>query len=103
MTSIVRGTTPTITFEFSSVDVSLITVAYLTIKNATTTVLSKDITSATKTATTMSWTLSQQESFLLTAGQVVNVCCDWKLSTGTRGRSVVLPCKVEDTGKGEVI
>lgn len=104
MDEIIRGTTPTITFSFSSVRPSDISAAYLTISGIyNTDSVSRDLDSATVSSDSLSWTLTQEETLRLTAGGPVQVLCDWKLSDGTRGRSKAATLKIGDTGKNEVI
>lgn len=103
---LVRGTTPTFEIIFNTVDVNDIVVAYLIFKSGTVTVLEKDLSTATVGEKSLTWTLSQEESFLVGKGNLarhVDVVCDWKLSDGTRGRSKVAPCVIELPGKNEVI
>lgn len=106
MNAIIRGTTPTIMFAFETIDPAAIVAAYITIKSITdldTPIVQKDYSSATLGATSISWTLTQTESLQLTAGDTVNIYCDWLLDEGTRGRSQVATCRVYETGKDEVI
>ena len=103
MAELIRGTTPTIKIAFKTIDTSAISVAYLCFKRGTATILEKSLESAIVQPGYISWTLTQQESFRLAAHQNIQVMCDWKLASGTRGRSTVLSCKIEPTGKNEVI
>ena len=106
MNALIRGTTPTITFKFDTVDPADITVAYLSIKNVTnlaTSLITKALSDATVGDDTVSWTLTQSETLTLPAGESMNIYMDWKLANGTRGRSVVVTCLVYETGKEEVI
>lgn len=100
--SLIRGTTPSITFTFDDIDASLISVAYLIMRQAGSKVIEKDITSATIDENTLTWSLTQEESLLLSLTPV-EILCDWKLSSGVRGRSEIISCMVEDSGKNEVI
>ena len=103
---LVRGTTPSFEITFNTVSVSDIVVAYLVFKSGGKIVLEKDLTTATVGDKTLTWTLSQEESFLVgrsNSVRHVDVVCDWKLSDGTRGRSSVAPCIIELPGKNEVI
>ena len=100
---IIRYTTPTVIFSYSDITVSSITKAYLTIKQRNNEIITKDITTATVGSSSLSWTLSQAETALLTAGVPAQICCDWLLNDGTRGRSDIKTEQVENTGKAEVI
>ena len=81
MATIIRGTTPTITFNFSDVTVSSIEVAILSIKQAEKTIIEKTLTEAVVGETSLSW----------------------KLNDGTRGRSKFLTVDTGEAGKDEVI
>ena len=105
MNAIIRGTTPTITFTFDTVDTSNITEAYITIKSVNdldTAIVQNSLATATVASGSISWDLSQTDPFKLTAGDTVNVYCDWKEGT-VRGRSQVATCRVFETGVDEVI
>lgn len=104
MNEIIRGTTPTITFSFSSVRPSDIAVAYLTITGLySDLVIERELDSATVASDGISWTLTQEETLLLDVGMTVKVLCDWRLSDGTRGRSKAATYMVGETAKNEVI
>lgn len=103
MAEIIRGTTPTIKFVFNTIEVASITAAYFLIKNGQKIIIQKDLSSATTDTNSLSWKLTQEESFLLSAGATVSIMCDWKLADGTRGRSKIESYKVAPAGKGEVI
>ena len=108
---IIRYTTPTIRFEFSDINVTDISVAYLTFRQGNQVVIERDLSTAevvhtedgqTVTANYISWTLEQTETKNLSKMTAI-IYCDWKLSDGTRGRSHKLSTPVEDTGKQEII
>ena len=108
---IIRYTTPTLKFEYSDVNVTDITDAILSLKQLNSTIIERDLTTATvvhetvgsTTVNYISWTLTQLETSKLPKGTTVQIYCDWKLEDGTRGRSKVLSEPVEDTGKQAVI
>lgn len=102
MSNIIRGTTPTIKYTFSTVSVSDITAAYLTIVMNGSTLLEKDLTQATIDSDSISWTLTQQESLAMT-GSKVTAMLNWKLNDGTRGASTRTALFVEKNDKEEVI
>lgn len=105
MADIIRGTTPTITFTFSAVEVSDIAVAYLTLKQGAV-LVEKDIAAALIDAenNTLSWTLAQEDTLKLAATTVrAAAICDWKLASGIRGRSSIASFTVSEAGKDEVI
>lgn len=101
--AIIRATTPTIIISFSTVDVSQIEVANLYIKQRGTAVITRDISTATVGESTISWTLTQAETLLLSEKSRALIVCDWLLSDGTRGRSYEVNETVENSGKNEVI
>lgn len=101
--SIVRGTTPTIKFKFSSVRVADIVVAYLVLKTFEREIVERDKESAEIGDDYIAWTLTQEETLRLNAGNTVKIFCDWKTADGTRGRSTIGRFDVEETGKTEVI
>ena len=97
MITIIRGTTPTIKYKFKSIDVSEITVAYLTIKRGNEVILTRDIATAhiesnateTNDSATLggyiSWTLTQEETLGVYDGTSARIMCNWKIESGTRG------------------
>lgn len=101
--AIIRGTTPTITFTFSSVEVSNIQVAYLFVQQIDQTLIEKDISAATVDENSLSWELTQEETLSLKDRSRVKIFCDWRLASGLRGRSEVFETTVDNSGKNEVI
>lgn len=99
---IIRYTTPTLKFTFSEIDVADISTAFLVIKQNDRTVLERGMDSATAAESSLSWTLTQEETGSLCKSEV-SIVCDWKLNDGTRGRSKVKTEKVVNSGKNEVI
>lgn len=100
---VIRGTTPTVIFTFTDVDVGEITKAILTLKQDCTTVVEKDLSEATVGENSLSWLLSQEETLALSPRISVLIVCDWLLSSGIRGRSKEFISKVGNPGKNEVI
>lgn len=103
MAQIIRGTTPTLIFQYSDITVSDITTAYLTIKQSGNTVIERDLTTATIGEDSISWELTQEETLELNGARQARVVCDWVLSSGIRGRSHTLDAEVGEPGKNEVI
>lgn len=101
--TIVRGTTPTIKFCFSTVDVNEIVVAYITVKQNKEIKIEKDISDALKDEKHIYWTLSQEDTLSLKSKTNAVITCDWKLNTGLRGKANELTAMVLDPGKDEVI
>lgn len=104
MDTIIRGTTPTIEFTFSTVKPADISVAYMIIKCDGRTILEKDKSEVSGTTSrTLQWKLTQEESLKLRVGSTVSIYCDWKTADGTRGRSKVGTYLIEESGKCGVI
>lgn len=102
MTAIVKGTTPTIYYTFSTVSVQNISVAYLTIKQFGEIVVEKDISSASIRESALAWTLTQEETLLLDVGSA-KIMLNWLLSDGTRGIGKETEVKIKNNHKDEVI
>ena len=103
MASIIRGTTPTIEFTFSDISVADITSAVLVIKQSGNIVFESPIENATRTESSLYWTLTQEQTLALASRRQATVVCDWLLSSGVRGRTNVLTCDVDEPGKDEVM
>lgn len=100
---IIRGTTPTITFTFNDMDPYDITKAVLAIKQSDVTVIEKT-DGMTKTANTISWTLTQTETLSLsTSNNRALIVCDWLTTGGVRGRSVEQYVSVGEPAKNAEI
>lgn len=99
---IIRYTTPTLKFTFSEINVADISTAFLILKQNDRTVLERGMDSATIAESSLSWTLTQEETGSLCKTETT-IVCDWKLNDGTRGRSRVKTEKVINSGKNEVI
>ena len=100
---IVKGTTPTITVRFPTVDVGMIEVAYLVVKDNNNAIIEKGIGEADVGEQSIMWKLSQNETLKLNVGRKVTIYFDWRLQDGTRGRSKQAEALVVETGKNEVI
>ena len=104
MEQIIRGTTPTVKFTFATVDVTTISVAFMSIVASDGTILlTKDITTAEVGEDYLAWTLTQTETLILPVHGKVQVWCDWRIAEGTRGRSNIAEYTIGVTGKNEVI
>jgi len=103
MATIIRGTTPTITFTFSDFDTSEIDEAVFVIKQGGNIILQRDLTEAYIDETTLSWNLSQEDSFLLNSALGGVIMCDWLLVNGIRGRSEVYTFCVDNPAVEEVL
>ena len=103
MNEIARGTTPTIRFTFSTVDVSNIVTAYLTLKQNSETIIEKDISSATTGEDYIEWRLAQEDTKTLDGRYPVQVQCRYKMNDGTVLTSKIYTEKVYDILKEDVI
>lgn len=102
MATIVRGTTPTIRYTFSSVDVNDITVAKLIVKQNGQAVISKELTDGTIGENCIDWKLSQEETLSLTR-EMAKIGLDWLLSDGTRGVGNTVQCLVSNSNYDQVL
>lgn len=104
MSDIVRGTTPTIKYTFSTVDLTELESAVLTISQRSVTV-QKTLSAAVvdSEAKTLSWTLTQSETLELTAGSATEIKLDWLLQNGTRGAGNSITVNVLKPGVNEVM
>lgn len=102
MNRIIIGTTPTITYTFKVVPVSSIVTAVLTIKQRTGIVLEKTLADATVGTNTLSWTLTQEETFSLgmSAGTIM---LNWLTADGVAGASEMEIVKGADNHRREVM
>lgn len=89
-TPLMRGSTPTITMTYKTVDVSAIVEAWLTIKqNASGTTINKELAAATVGENSLSWTLTQVETLQIKTSGNVQIQCRYLLRDGTSGGSAV--------------
>lgn len=103
MDRLIRGTTPTIRFEFKTISPNEIVTAYLVIKQLNRAVIEQDLSKADIDETALEWTLAQKETLKLDEKYTAVLYCDWVTENGTRGRSVLYECTVEQSGKNKVI
>lgn len=105
MASIIRGTTPSIVFSYSDIDVGDITKAILTIKQKGEIIIEKNLEDATIDGinNTITWFLPQEDTLSLDGKLNAVIVCDWLLDTGVRGRSQVMTANVTEPGINEVI
>ena len=102
MSTIIRGTTPTIKYTFRTVQPSDIAVAYLTIQQSGATVIEKELSDATTGTDYIAWMLSQTETLSLQPTNASFVC-NWRKADGTRGASATMLAMIADNPKNEVI
>lgn len=101
--ALVRGTTPTVKFQFSNIEVSDIEVAYLSIFQYGKPIIERDLSTATVNEDSLEWQLDQDETLQLYSNSNATIVCDWRLTDGIRGRSNIAVENVEPSGKNEVI
>lgn len=102
MATIIKGTTPTIKYTFSTVTPSDISVAYLTAKQDGVVKIEKDLSAAIVGEDYISWKLSQEETLLLKPTAAYWMC-NWKKNDGTRGASAEMQTMIAINQKNEVI
>lgn len=102
MASVIRATTPTVTYKFNVIDVADIVTAYLTIKQSGSTVIEKDLSDATVGEDSLAWEFTQEETLLMRQGKI-SFMLNWKTVDGTRGASEKSVVVIEDNYKDEVI
>lgn len=76
-----RGTTPTIRYTFSLIDVNDIVVAYLTMEQGDL-IISKELSTATKGDNYLEWSLTQNETLSLSEEKNVSVQLRYKTADG---------------------
>lgn len=86
-----RGTTPSILFTFSTIPVTDITQAYLTIEQRGKLIVECDIAEAIIDAENgcITWTLTQEETLLIKPDQPCEIQCRYKTSSGFVGASKI--------------
>ena len=92
MINIISGTTPTITYTFKLVSPSDFTAVYLTIKRGGNIIITKQLEDAVIGESTVSWTLTQEETLLLGAS-TCKMMCNWLTQNGVRGASIEVDVK----------
>ena len=100
---IIRGTTPTIGFNFKTIDGTEIAVAYLTVSQDRSVMIERDITTATATEANITWDLTQAETLSLKPKVKAKIQCRYKLNSGKAYRSRTFEDDVDDVDKGGVI
>ena len=91
MGNLIRGTTPTITYNFKTVQVANMAVAYLTIVQLDQ-VIEYDLTQADVDVVnnSLTWTLTQEDTLKLRAmSSQVKIQCRWRLLDGMAGASEI--------------
>lgn len=84
----IRGTTPTITMRYSTVNTAMIDEAVLTIKQRDVEI-TKTLAEATISDGTLSWRLTQAETLSLHEDAKVELQCRYRLLDGTAGTSAI--------------
>ena len=102
---VVRGTTPTITMTFKTVNVANITEAWLTLTQEAPATLSiqKDLSDATVGTKSLAWTLTQQETLDVNTKYNVKIQCRYLMTDGTAGASPIYDVSPYDVLKTGVI
>lgn len=103
MADLIIGTTPTIKYDFNTVDVSDIVTAILSIKSEGSIVVQKSLEEAAVSEASLSWTLTQQETLSFKPNQKARMMLNYKLSDGTRGASSETEINIRTNHITEVI
>lgn len=99
---IARGTTPTIKYTFTEVNVTDITIAYLTVHQGSISI-EHDLEDATVGDGYLEWTLSQEETLALSTKNFARIQCRYKTSDGNAYITEITEEKVYDILKeGEI-
>ncbi len=101
MSSVITCTTPTIKYRFTVADPSTFTKAYLTIRQGSTVLIERDLSTATIDDMTVSWTLTQEETHQF--DNTVTVQINWLTDGGVRGASEKTRLTISENSKDEVI
>ena len=100
--TIVRGTTPTIRYSFSTINISDLSVAKLVIFQDEA-VITKDLSEGSVGVNYVEWTLSQTDTLALIPSVRAIIKLDWLLSDGTRGVGNTMLCSVGNSAINEVL
>ena len=100
MAVIVKGTTPTITYTFSTVRINEVTQAVLTLKHRTG-MITKTLSDATIGENSLTWTLTQEDT--LSLQNEVSMMLNFVCTDGTRGASDKTSIAVKTNHINEVI
>ena len=77
---IVRGTTPTIRFNFVAIDTANIAVAYLTIKQNGSVLIEKDLEDGDVQEGYIEWALTQEDTLAMSPCSDVYIQCRYRLA-----------------------
>lgn len=100
---IVRGTTPTIEYSFSTIEIAEIGKAVLTIKQLDEIVIERDLESSEVIDDKLTWSLTQEESLRLHPKVQATLYLDYVLANGRRASAKTKVIEVANTGQNEVI
>ena len=96
MSEITRGTTPTLPFYFSVIDVSKIVTATMTIKQDDSQIVKKTLETAEVGDDYIQWNLTQEETLLLDEKLYCQIQCKYKLEDGTVSSSRIYNVPASD-------
>ena len=102
---IARGTTPSLTFTFHTVNVSDIEVAYLTVEQLDENIIEKTKADAMvdPEKRTITWTLTQEETLSLNSRKETNLQLRYRLVDNSAFVSQIYPVEVREILKEGVI
>lgn len=100
---IAKGTTPIIRVTFSVVNVSDIKVAYLTVNQGRSTIIEKDLDTATIGKDYIEWQLTQEETLNINEHVICRIQCRYKTADNGAYASKIYECKAQEILKEGVI
>lgn len=89
VTTIMRGTTPTVIFTFRVVDPTTLKEAFLTIRQGKNLIVERDISSASIKFSEITWRLTQEETLRIPPYSELGIHLRWKTVNGVAGGSAV--------------
>ena len=101
--TIVRGTTPTVDYSFSTIDPRTLDACYMTISQDGETIIERDSETMNATSTTASWELTQEDTLGLIAGKKCEIQLRYVTSGGLAYASAISSVEVLDVLKKGVI
>ena len=101
MAEVIRGTTPTIIYKFSTITPSDLRTAIMTVKKGGEIKIERDLSTGVVEEDQIYWTLSQEETLLVIGSAEVMI--NWVTISGVRGASNKTPVIFEGNHIMEVI
>lgn len=99
---IVKGTTPTFQYTFNAIDPTELTEAYFVIRQGRENIIQMPLSEAEIDGTTVSFTISQEDSLKLIPGLKATILLDWAIGS-QRGQGKRREAYIGEEGVDEVI